>query len=66
MSYILYRVTHAPNGFRDGWNRIAISDKRKKLKEYCKLTFGCDVGKPKIAAWNVYYVIIKDDLTIIL
>jgi len=49
MNYILYSVKPDGNGYRD----------------YCKLTFGCDIGKPKVFTWDKHYLIRTTNLAIV-
>jgi hypothetical protein len=57
IKYGLYRIKIDGNGMCDRSTLEAISDSEEKLKNFCKVNFSKEVGKPEIFSWDDYYVI---------
>jgi len=65
MNYILVEVEISGNGVSDIYRTKAISEDKIKLEEYCKKTYGKEIGKPDKFSWDNYFLINKTDIIVL-
>lgn len=65
MNYKLVEVEINGNGGGDFHRTKAISDDYTKLEDYCKKTYGKEIGRPEKFSWDNYYLIKETDVAIV-
>lgn len=65
MNYVLIEVESDGNGHHDRHYHRAMAKSKEALEDYCKETYGKEIGEPKPFNWDNYFIINESKIEIL-